>query len=1363
MSLENRPYAGNWSSDFQGKKYRKVVSWTPDAIVKLNGETSLAGCRECNNRIDFQSFITSVNVNASLESLGADISLSIPKHYGDSIFKDGTFLMGTGMEVHIFYRGFFPAKGLMKSGDKQEDPDLGIDYKLDEVEYRPYYPVFHGVVTSLNYSFSGGFYSASLSCSGLLHFWESQQVNTNAAYMAAKPSEDRGSVKISGHTYTGMTPHQIIYDLYRHTGGAAEGLSWAWSSKSNIRAKSATGQDFYSLSMRYWEKRFSEGMYDLRMYGVSGRLYSATEQAFLTNLYNGSSLAKELNRVVQATLNPNSNKRSSRSFQRAQSAGFGPKSKTARVAESQLLDIRYLAQTASKDKLGLVATQLQAFIPDLNNIGNINLFESSYESKKSIASKVAEVIGYEFYQDLDGDLVFKPPMYNMDTSSSRIYRLQKEDIIDISFSQDEPAATYVICKGSAFRNLGGTSMEGEFGVRGTYVDYRLVAKYGWKAYEFDTSFFNTAESAYYAAVVKLDMINKDVDKASVTIPLRPEIKMGYPVYVEHIDCFYYVSSVSHSFSFGSSCTTTLELTARRRKFLPPGNPATAYDRDPTLAVDFERTFMPHKKLYQRDANGRPSIIGFPNVVMALDPTKMDPSYLYFPVEYYLGGNENEETRRMFQNMIVLEGYRLGVLKLQTPITLEGQISADVPSTTNFTYDIDERFFKGPWVLSRPVTGIDSDGDVTTSSEEVLVALDPDGRFSGETILQTANADLKKGRKQADRLNAKGKFMDSKKKRIAIADAYEKSLKSLRDAPTNTGQSLNIVQIIDIYRTYSAGSSSGLTAPGSLSSLVQLLSNKKASFNPNQPGYYRYYSSAHPNPRYQAPPFVKIGADGKITLDDPNFVSVAGQDLGNETNVVTPVDGNEVRIERKTAIKGFNTKTLTSQNYEIVPSERITSLCFTKNEVSKTRRVRPTIYAQTLTLSTFQAEFRTGLVKWMTKKFKSGMTAGAMCNALFRKRGQGVRSAQLKQVVGKLFLQGRALADSAVLVQGQISAVASNTAQMTYITALTAITGLNDPTASGHQEAIKTYIRELQLGYKFAVFYGSQARQGSVRDQVDKTSFISPIFPISDKNGYEVFGAYAYGRGLDIQTGNAFDQILRNDPTRILTDAQRDDYLREILNQPTQQGPFVPDQSTSLRDAVNGMLEEELERAYEVVGLENGTKDSLVSAIANAITNQNDTQVVANVPARMVEIAPRSRQDVMCGCRTEDQDLVYVLRTFGQDLPEGIEEGELFVRLREYIGGKIPAHKRHQDILKGSIPATSLEPPAPISTQERELTGASLDPDANLADTLKSAYEQTIGRGADQVVSSAQSTKDAWKSATEEYSRRRSTFRNIGGK
>ena len=69
----------------------------------------------------------------------------------------------------------------------------------------------------------------------------------------------------------------------------------------------------------------------------------------------------------------------------------------------------------------------------------------------SLANQVKEKIGYEFYQDLDGDLIFKPPMYNMDTSNDRVYRINREDTLSISYEHNEPEYTYVVCSGGSLQ------------------------------------------------------------------------------------------------------------------------------------------------------------------------------------------------------------------------------------------------------------------------------------------------------------------------------------------------------------------------------------------------------------------------------------------------------------------------------------------------------------------------------------------------------------------------------------------------------------------------------------------------------------------------------------------------------------------------------------------------------------------------------------------------------------------------------------------------------------------------------------------------------------------------------------------------
>ena len=81
MKVKDRPYAGNWSEDFVNK-YRKTRSWTPDAIVTFNGETTLPGCPTCRNKIDFSRFITSVSASGGVDGQNScDISLKIYNYF----------------------------------------------------------------------------------------------------------------------------------------------------------------------------------------------------------------------------------------------------------------------------------------------------------------------------------------------------------------------------------------------------------------------------------------------------------------------------------------------------------------------------------------------------------------------------------------------------------------------------------------------------------------------------------------------------------------------------------------------------------------------------------------------------------------------------------------------------------------------------------------------------------------------------------------------------------------------------------------------------------------------------------------------------------------------------------------------------------------------------------------------------------------------------------------------------------------------------------------------------------------------------------------------------------------------------------
>lgn len=74
---------------------------------------------------------------------------------------------------------------------------------------------------------------------------------------------------------------------------------------------------------------------------------------------------------------------------------------------------------------------------------------------------------------------------------------------------------------------------------------------------------------FYHGLDILDRINSDRVQMTVTIPHRPELRLGFPVYISHLDQIWYVKGINHNIAFGSRATTSLSLTARRQKFLAP--------------------------------------------------------------------------------------------------------------------------------------------------------------------------------------------------------------------------------------------------------------------------------------------------------------------------------------------------------------------------------------------------------------------------------------------------------------------------------------------------------------------------------------------------------------------------------------------------------------------------------------------------------------------------------------------------------------------------------------------------------------------------------------------------------------------------
>jgi len=1002
-AILERPYAGTWAPN-----QRKVTQWTPDALVYLNGDTSLSGCRTCHHRIDIQQFVTSVSVDAGVEpgASSASVTLAIPKSYGDSIFRDGNTLLRCGLEIHVYFRGYFPMTGL---ADPDADPRSATvsGVRLTDIPQYPYYPAFHGVVTQVSHENSGGYFSASLACSGMLHFWQYMQIAANGAFFGARPNNSGVRTNLRGHVFTGMSPFAIIYSLYRDTMGSAAGVGFALQSRTNMQAVStASGDSLYSMALRYWEQRFAQGMYGLRMHGASGQLFSGSTQAYLARL--GGTDARIIS-VVTGNDRRESNPLSS------SAAAFNLIDRDGDGRINRGADLRFSTSSggAPNRDFGVVVPQMQAFVNDVSQWGQVNLFETTYESKLDIATQVSNICGYEFYQDADGDLVFKPPLYNLDTSSSRVYRLEPEDIISISFSESEPEATYATVSGSPFQNMRGVVDEAEFGVRSTYYDYRLIAQFGWREGSLESNYYSNARSAFYAAVANLDRINQGMNAASVTIPLRPEIRQGFPVFIPHIDCFYYVQSVSHAFTFGGSCTTTLNLVARRRKFIPPGNSTG----DSVGSIDLGSTNFAPRSLQYLDNSGVPRVLGFPNVVMALDPERINPLFFLFGLDAEESGvvdrgragagnglgstasrTRSELLASNFAQVLVMNGI-LGVNPVgrdsrTTEIDdsgtdaliaslAEGGVStpiAEVSSPTPISEGTAVREdiiapASGWWIQTGPAHGIQISPEQLLTGLRALITERGTARrritHINTAILRLQNriqrtGDTEDGRATAQRLADKITVLRTE------ASTLNEFLAGSVATPGADAEPSELVNFLigEVRRLDppTAGRDMSVDATGSLNNsatILDLLNDRKASLGLNTPGYYRYYSSAHPVPAQQG--YVELGsnsaapADPRTTaVDDSGFDSVisevssgaasessfstvgveplTGEDISAESNFEVNLSEEQLRdyvkLVNKSPVNGLNVRTFNSQDPVPTSTDQIFAITFEQRTASR---------------------------------------------------------------------------------------------------------------------------------------------------------------------------------------------------------------------------------------------------------------------------------------------------------------------------------------------------------------------------------------------------------------------------------------------
>jgi len=754
----------------------------------------------------------------------------------------------------------------------------------------------------------------------------------------------------------------------------------------------------------------------------------------------------------------------------------------------------------------------------------------------TLAPQVRQVTGFEFFQDVDGDFVFKPPYYNLDTSNNRVFVVKDIDIINITFTEAEPEVTSLVVKSGQFANIGGLNLEGnEYGTRGEYIDYRLVAKFGWRQDSFESAYLTNPKALFYACVSRMDLFNLNMTRANCQIPLRPELRPGYPVYLESFDCFYYLVSFSHTFNFNGQCTTNLTLNGRRAKFYAPGLAPQDGSKATIGDIKLSDPWLPPLPLEVEGNDGIPRLQGFPNVVMAIDTDLLNPNY--FSVGLNL---DNLDTEAGIQSLI-RKAKDFGVLEID-------EENAGGKSER-------EKWLSGPFQVR---TGRNTVRKVGTAQDLLEQAKNYSAAYS-ET--------------HAD-------------------PAKDKGIRAtLTDAELAKTQAADVQAIFDAILEVS-GNQTGIEDGDQTANYLDMLNDLKASFNPgsSMPGYYRYYSSSHPDEEQQGMREVDADDETSGTTQSAGLVyletttSVLGFPSTGDTRLET--------IEVKAGIPIMRPNT-GARNARAVPTptHQIGTLSFAQTFLTKqieipqvTTQREPTFSKDTIHTVIWTdmliVSERLGFGSTVADRFQEKYNEyGTAITTTARTLGQTATvpsfTDALAQVKGDKPPYRRVAVDVNLSVEDQFKAPNSGlvTINNALVKALqkpavaifqarynelvasvgppgstTPVTGASGLGIEDGDFAVTNASAYIELEKQWADFIVGLAGEDRVAAPYDSDGgglkvFVTrynnaadqytPVFPVSDERGYEVIGSYRYGRGLSVEVGGNMEQMHNVDPFELV--------------------------------------------------------------------------------------------------------------------------------------------------------------------------------------------------------------------------------------
>ena len=250
------------------------------------------------------------------------------------------------------------------------------------------------------------------------------------------------------------------------------------------------------------------------------------------------------------------------------------------IVDANMLNLDIIADYKDGDMaFEITGTEQPAWGWTINS-GSFDYLFSTFKRNDDFIREIANIVAYEVFADSNGIVLFRPPNLLLPKQAdfenkqfteifneyidNYIVTTDKEENYFISFlttTDDNAIYTQVAVTGAFVEN----NISIPFQKAKAYAPLQYINQYGTRMMQPITRVgLQTAEACKRYGELLLWRQNKNYELGSATCILNADYTVGMPIFIQKQLAVWYIKRVSHSFTAGQSCTTSLTLGYKRK-------------------------------------------------------------------------------------------------------------------------------------------------------------------------------------------------------------------------------------------------------------------------------------------------------------------------------------------------------------------------------------------------------------------------------------------------------------------------------------------------------------------------------------------------------------------------------------------------------------------------------------------------------------------------------------------------------------------------------------------------------------------------------------------------------------------------------